>query len=57
MAAPGSRGALRKVRTTVARPNTSPVSHHFVIGSRMSRNQLHLGTFGHHGPGPAVMPR
>src|ERR1700709_2571897 len=51
IAAPGSRGALRNVRTTVARPNTSPVSHHFVIGSRMSRNRLHLGTLGHYGLG------
>src|SRR6516162_5115759 len=36
-AAPGSRGALLNVRTTVARPNVSPASHHLVIGSRMSR--------------------
>src|SRR5271170_2627008 len=37
-AAPGSRGALRYVRTTVARPKVSPASHHFVILLRMSRN-------------------
>ena len=43
-AAPGSRGALLNVRTTVARPNVSPASHHLTIGSRMSRNRLHLGT-------------
>src|SRR6516225_494376 len=36
-AAPGSRGALRKVRTTVARPNVSPASHHLVTLFRMSR--------------------
>src|ERR1700752_4260713 len=36
-AAPGSRGALRNVRTTVASPNVSPSSHHLVIVSRMSR--------------------
>jgi hypothetical protein len=37
IAAPGSLGALLNVRTTVARPNASPVSHHLEIGSRMSR--------------------
>src|ERR1700729_595119 len=37
MAAPGSRGALLNVLTTVARPNVSPASHHFEIKSRMSR--------------------
>src|ERR1700692_4718937 len=36
-AAPGSRGALRNVFTTVASPNVSPASHHLVIVSRMSR--------------------
>ena len=36
-AAPGSRGALRYVRTTVARPKVSPASHHFVTLLRMSR--------------------
>src|SRR5580658_7092069 len=36
-AAPGSRGALRYVRTTVARPTVSPASHHFVTLLRMSR--------------------
>src|ERR1700721_2573659 len=36
-AAPGSRGALRYVRTTVARPKLSPASHHLVILLRMSR--------------------
>src|SRR5215469_13436175 len=36
-AAPGSRGALRNVRTTVARPKVSPSSHHLVIVSKMSR--------------------
>src|SRR5262249_10573234 len=36
-AAPGSRGALENVRTTVARPNVSPASHHFSIWPRMSR--------------------
>src|ERR1700722_497098 len=36
-AAPGSRGALRYVFVTVARPNVCPVSHHGVIFSRMSR--------------------
>src|SRR5260370_15651651 len=37
IAAPGSLGALLNVRTTVARPNVSPASHHLEIGSRMSR--------------------
>src|SRR5215468_11223657 len=36
-AAPGSLGALWNVRTTVARPNVSPASHHFWICPRMSR--------------------
>src|SRR5580704_16789871 len=36
-AAPGSRGALRYVRTTVARPNVSPAAHHLVTLFRMSR--------------------
>ncbi len=29
IAAPGSRGALLNVRTTVASPNVSPADHHF----------------------------
>src|SRR5581483_3430124 len=41
-AAPGSRGALRYVRTTVARPKLSPASHHLVIRFRMSRTSSHL---------------
>src|ERR1700722_7114321 len=36
-AAPGSRGALRNVLTTVARPNVSSAAHHLVIVFRMSR--------------------
>src|SRR5580700_947764 len=36
-AAPGSRGALRNVATTVARANVSSPSHHVTIVSRMSR--------------------
>src|ERR1700749_561311 len=42
IAAPGSRGALRYVRTTVARPKGSPAAHHLVIGLRMSRTLCHL---------------
>ena len=37
IAAPGSRGALLNVWTTVARPNASFESHPWVMGSRMSR--------------------
>src|SRR5262249_1214604 len=37
IAAPGSRGGLLNVRTTVARPNVPPASHHLETGSRMSR--------------------
>src|ERR1700761_9484038 len=40
IAAPGSRGALRYVRTTVARPKASPASHHLVILPRMSRTYV-----------------
>src|SRR5262249_12573000 len=40
-AAPGSRGALLNVRTTVAKPNVSPASHHLTIWSRMSRTLGH----------------
>src|SRR5690348_2416457 len=36
-AAPGSRGALRNVLTTVASPNVSSAAHHLVIVFRMSR--------------------
>src|SRR5580704_7121356 len=43
MAAPGSRGALLNVWTTVASPNVSLAAHHLVMGSRMSRTAGHLG--------------
>src|SRR5689334_231997 len=37
MAAPGGRGALRNVSTTVASPNVSPASYQRRIAARMSR--------------------
>src|SRR5262252_7295706 len=40
-AAPGSLGALLNVLTTVAKPNSSPASHHLTIWSRMSRTAGH----------------
>src|SRR5215469_881453 len=60
-AAPGSLGALWNVRTTVARPNVSPASHHFSICPRMSRTgripsrNTHFA--GHNMLRPAGMPR
>src|SRR6266566_1369662 len=36
-AAPGSRGALLNVRTTVARPKVSPACHHAPMSVKMSR--------------------
>ncbi len=50
MAAPGSRGALLNVLTTVARPKDSSAAHHFDIMSRMSRTDDHL-------PAPAYVAR
>src|SRR5713226_3799495 len=42
IAAPGSRGALLNVATTVASPKVCPAAHHLTIWSRMSRTNVSL---------------